>query len=102
MNHLKYYEFIIKQAKSVNRKKSQGIYYENHHIIPRCLGGLDVKENLVLLTAKEHFVCHKLLTYIYPKNRKIALAYHRMAFSKKCYEASARDYAYARELLVTT
>ena len=102
MNHLKYYEFIINRAKFENRKKFCGIYYENHHILPRCLGGLTVKENLVLLTAKEHFVCHKLLTYIYPKNRNIALAYHRMAFSKSCYEASPRDYAYARELLVTT
>lgn len=36
-------------------------YTEKHHIIPRCLGGTDI-QNTVRLTAKEHFVCHHLLT----------------------------------------
>ena len=33
-------------------------YTENHHIIPKCLGGSNLEENLVNLTAREHFVCH--------------------------------------------
>lgn len=37
-------------------------YTENHHIIPKCLGGTDILENLVNLTAREHFICHWLLT----------------------------------------
>ena len=37
-------------------------YCENHHIIPQSLRGNNKKENLVRLTAKEHFVCHLLLT----------------------------------------
>ncbi len=37
-------------------------YCEEHHIIPQSLGGNNQKENLVKLTAKEHFVCHLLLT----------------------------------------
>jgi hypothetical protein len=37
------------------------IYYENHHIIPKSLGGSDKKENLVLLSPREHFICHWLL-----------------------------------------
>lgn len=37
-------------------------YTELHHIIPKCLGGLDTDDNLVKLTAREHFVCHWLLT----------------------------------------
>lgn len=37
-------------------------YSERHHIIPRSLGGLDRKSNLVRLTAREHFICHWLLT----------------------------------------
>ena len=36
-------------------------YKEKHHILPRCLGGKDNKENLVELTAKEHFMVHMLL-----------------------------------------
>jgi NUMOD3 motif len=37
-------------------------YTERHHIQPRSLGGTDTPENLVELTAREHFVCHWLLT----------------------------------------
>ena len=36
-------------------------YYEKHHIIPRCLNGSNDKDNLVLLTAREHYLCHWLL-----------------------------------------
>jgi hypothetical protein len=37
-------------------------YKETHHIIPRSLGGRDDADNLVDLTAREHFICHWLLT----------------------------------------
>jgi hypothetical protein len=37
-------------------------YKEVHHIIPRCMGGSDEETNLVELTAREHFICHILLT----------------------------------------
>ena len=36
-------------------------YSEIHHIIPKSLGGSNRKENLVKLTPKEHFICHRLL-----------------------------------------
>jgi hypothetical protein len=36
-------------------------YTENHHIIPRSLGGSDGNDNLVRLSAREHFICHWLL-----------------------------------------
>lgn len=51
---------IIERAKT--RKISD--YTEKHHIIPRSLGGDNGKENLVRLTAREHFVCHLLLIRI--------------------------------------
>ena len=37
-------------------------YVENHHIIPKSLGGSNDPKNLVKLTAREHFICHWLLT----------------------------------------
>ena len=99
MNHQKVYDNIIEKAKSENRIKHNGAYYENHHINPRCLGGNDNKENLVLLTAKEHYLCHKLLTYIYKGNNKIANAFHRMTFDKHGkHNISSRDYVYAKWL----
>jgi hypothetical protein len=55
----KAYFGIITRAK--NRHDLTG-YTEKHHIIPRSLGGNNTKDNLVKLTAHEHFVCHLLLT----------------------------------------
>jgi hypothetical protein len=57
MNYLKVYNNIIQRAKT--RKNS--CYVESHHIIPKCLGGSNEKNNLVELTAREHFICHWLL-----------------------------------------
>jgi hypothetical protein len=37
-------------------------YVEQHHIIPLSLGGQNTKNNVIFLTAREHFVCHRLLT----------------------------------------
>lgn len=37
-------------------------YSELHHVVPRSLGGSNDQENLVNLTAREHFICHILLT----------------------------------------
>lgn len=99
MDYLKIYESIIKNAKLENRKRHQGIYYENHHILPKCLNGTDDEDNLVLLTGKEHFICHKILTVLYPNNRKIALAFHKMAFSGRDYGITCRDYERARQLI---
>lgn len=109
MNYQKVYNTIIDNAKSKNRIKLRKtnpnyVYYESHHIVPKCLNGIDDKENLVLLTGKEHFICHKLLTYMYKGNRKIALAFHKMSFgfNKEKYRVSSNDYQYARELIAKT
>lgn len=72
MDYKRLYFNIIDRSKSEheNRKqnKATGFYYEKHHIIPKCLGGNNSKDNIALLTAKEHFLCHILLTKIDPKN----------------------------------
>ena len=57
-----WYFSIISKAQSENRTKGGDIYYENHHILPKSLGGSNNKDNLVLLTAREHYLCHYLLT----------------------------------------
>ena len=83
MNYAKIYGNIIKKAKSENRQKGQGIYYENHHILPKCLGGNDNEDNLILLRAKEHYICHKLLTKIYPTERGLFFALHYMIHGRQ-------------------
>jgi len=109
MNYQNVYDNIIAKAKYENRVKLvkfnvNYVYYERHHIIPKCMDGNNDGNNLVLLTAKEHYVCHKLLTYIYPGNRKIVLAFHYMTFNKRInrYIKSSRDYTYAKELISKT
>jgi hypothetical protein len=59
--YLAVYTSVINAA--ITEKRIKGlVYYEAHHIVPRSLGGNDKKSNIVLLTAKEHYLCHRLLT----------------------------------------
>lgn len=58
--YTKWYNSIIANASI--RSVTPMTYVEKHHIIPRSMGGSDNEDNLVKLTAKEHFVCHLLLT----------------------------------------
>lgn len=56
-------KYTIVYNNIINRAKARVLvgYGEFHHIIPKCLGGKDDKENIVRLTAREHFICHRLL-----------------------------------------
>lgn len=105
MNHQKVYDAIIAKAKSENRIKLKKtdvnyVYYERHHILPKCLNGSNEPENLVLLTAKEHYICHKLLASIFKENKKLAHAFFRMTWDKKGhYNITSRDYEYAKWLI---
>jgi hypothetical protein len=79
MNYFEIYNKLVETRRNLNRKKiKNGAYYESHHIVPRCLGGSDTKSNLVLLTAKEHFVAHRLLCEMYPNNSKLVHAFWMM------------------------
>lgn len=57
-------------------------YVENHHILPKSLGGNDLPNNLVKLSAREHFICHWLLTKMYSESsveyKKMVLAFNMM------------------------
>jgi len=50
-------------------------YKEVHHILPRCLGGKDNQENLVELTAREHFIVHMLLCKFTKGQARIKMLY---------------------------
>ena len=58
--YTKWYNQIIERAKH----RVLNDYTESHHIIPKSLGGFNAPENLVNLTAREHFLCHWLLVKI--------------------------------------
>ena len=97
MNYQLTHNQIIERAR--NREIPIG-YTENHHIIPVCLGGNNSKENLVPLTAKEHFIVHKLLVEIYPNEGGLKRAVFMMAsvrLGKRNYRIGAREYSRLRE-----
>lgn len=80
--YTKYYYSIIGKAQA--QKTADDCYTEKHHIIPKSLGGSNRQENLVILSARQHFVCHLLLTKMVTglHRRSMAWALHRMTFSK--------------------
>ena len=96
---------IINIAKSGTRSKTLNkSTYENHHILPKSLGGNNDNKNLVLLTYKEHFKCHQLLPeFLYGKNKhKMIHALWNMCVVKgnknqRDYEVSENIYIKARE-----
>lgn len=55
----KWYDQLIEKAQS--RVLPDDVYVEKHHIIPRSFGGSNSKENIVKLTAREHYIAHGLL-----------------------------------------
>jgi len=70
MNYSKIYTQLIERAKI----RDLTCYTERHHIIPKCLGGNNGIKNIVKLTAKEHFIVHRLLVLMHPKNEKLKYA----------------------------
>lgn len=49
MNYQKHYTMLINKGKN----RVLGTYSERHHIVPRCLGGDNSKENLVRLNQRK-------------------------------------------------
>jgi hypothetical protein len=107
MNHKLIYDRLmdsrrlLKEARNI--QKVDGEYFENHHIIPKSKGGDNTKENLVLLTAREHFLAHKLLWIIY-RDRSSALGFHKMCSVTKNQKrvVNSKDYEEAREAFKLT
>jgi len=97
MNYMKHYNSLIEKAQ--NREISG--YKELHHIIPKCMGGSDSKDNLVALTAREHFIAHKLLTKIYPDNSKLWFAFSCMSRGRKVSSIQYEDTMKARSIAMT-
>jgi hypothetical protein len=101
MNHRKVHDQLIDRAKS--RLKESGTYYEKHHIIPKCMGGLDSEDNLVNLTAREHFLVHWLLVEIHRVSEYLPKLSHawncmrRVSKGQESRKVNSRYFSYARE-----
>lgn len=75
MKYEQHYARLIERA----RVRELRGYRERHHILPRCMGGNDSPDNLVFLTAEEHYVAHQLLVKINPHVPGLAWAAVKMA-----------------------
>lgn len=75
MHYASHYQRLV--DRSPKKKPTIG-YFERHHIVPKCMNGTNDKNNLVFLTAREHYVAHQLLVKMYPDNHNLIYAAKRM------------------------
>lgn len=94
-----YHDFIENILSTRGRNGCGDEYHEEHHIVPKCMGGSNDKDNLIDLFADEHFVAHKLLAFENPDNDSLQRAFSTMAHVRRDgrkYNVSEEDYAYIR------
>lgn len=75
MDYDKIYDSLINRAS----ERTLSGYKEKHHIRPKCVGGEDIAENIVELTADEHYVCHQLLVKM--KRYSDHINYNKLIFA---------------------
>lgn len=87
------YEELIN--KIIIKRKFLGIpsgYKEEHHIIPKSFGGSNEPENLIYLTAREHFVVHRCLAKLYPNSGMVHAVYLMACTGREKYKVTSRVY----------
>lgn len=86
--YTRWYFSIISNRK--NRDKSLLDYSEEHHIIPKSMGGDNSKNNLIYLTFKEHFLVHMLLIKMC-KSKIHILKMNRALIAFRRYDPTTQD-----------
>ena len=90
MNYQSIYNNLIERAA---HRISEG-YVEKHHIVPRCLGGTDSKENIVNLYPEEHYLAHLLLCKLNTGNSKLLYAAMNMTSGSMINNGKRNNKAY--------
>lgn len=95
MNYKKIHDKIIENRRILGKPVG---YSENHHIIPESFGGSNDSSNMIRLTAKEHFIIHRLLSKIYPNSGMVHAIYKMACVDKHwgSYKVTSRTYDYLR------
>jgi len=78
-NYQQRYHKFIKSRPIRTKVKFDGC--ETHHILPRSLGGSNDPSNLIVLTAREHFIAHLMLIKCYKGKNKSKMVYALMKLS---------------------
>lgn len=79
MNYKNFIEKIVKERGYHTNYNKKVKNFEIHYIIPRCMGGTNRPNNLVLLTAGEHLMAHTLLFRENKDNKKLLTALYLMS-----------------------
>lgn len=99
--YTRWYDQLIINCKM---RVTPSVYTELHHILPRSLGGTNDLDNLVNLTAREHFIAHLLLSKMYTGDSQIKMAQAIIAMSMtsrdgKRIRLNSKKYALAKSLI---
>lgn len=96
MENITYDEFINNILETRGRFECGEKYHERHHIVPKCMGGTDDKDNLIDLFAREHFEAHRMLALENPDNEKLVYAWWCMSTMQndymERYKITAKEY----------
>jgi hypothetical protein len=92
--YTKWYHSIINNARD---RLLEG-YTEKHHIIPKSLGGTDDDSNIIRLTAREHYICHLLLTKMVEGESKMKMTFAYIAMTGWKNKMANRTYRYNSRL----
>lgn len=96
--HNKYLKWYLRLVQFRAETPPSG-YVERHHILPLSLGGRDTTENLVKLTAREHFVSHRMLARCTHGVAKRKMNYAISFFATRC--GKHKRFLSSRQLEVT-
>ena len=93
MDYKLHYDTLINNA----RDRLVKGYTEKHHILPRCMGGTNENNNLIILTAREHYVAHQLLVKMSPENDSLVYAAKMMTLNRSGGRSNNRHYKWLKE-----
>lgn len=93
MDYNRIYNELIENART--RGAITG-YSEGHHVIMRKMGGSDDPDNIVRLSAREHYMAHWLLHKIH-RSRETGAAWAAMTSNKNGLRYTSATWALARE-----
>lgn len=102
--------YLTRYIKLIETRKYRIIpdntYTETHHILPRSFKGSNSNENLIILTAREHYIAHWMLWLAY-KNPQMTGAFMMMhsfnykqkrEYNSRRYELLKKDYSELKKI----
>lgn len=99
---------LIKKADEESRTKlpigdKNYVYLERHHILPKSLYSeyKNDSNNIILLTAREHYVAHKLLVQIFPCD-EMTFCFWRLSTDNHGREVTEDEYECAKRLVAVS